>query len=195
MKIKHLLLCSLVLAGLCSCGSSSKSTTGTENTSASAAVSNLVMDTDPIVIELESFEGRHFVGERSFIVLADKKIKAQIPTVIGMVRTGVSTSAYALTFEGTSASISEPRADKKGKSYSFSVRANDGKFFGSRSRVAWRFNITVQNDGRVSVYVESDEISRARGSRTWWFSGYVNKERTEVAKTMLKTYLDSEYQE
>lgn len=160
---------------LCSCGTASRSVE-------TVNPNPIVPQTDPLVVELESFEGYTFGGERSFLALYNNMIKGQIPTVAGMIRTGIMTSNYALTFDKCEARISEPRIDKKGTSYSFTVNARDAQFFNSWTTSDWRIMYTVFSDGRVNVNVESDRIGAVGRTRTWRFYGHVNKDRTEAAK-------------
>jgi len=147
---------------------------------------------DPIFIDITRFSGREFYGEKSYIRIFNGKITAEIPSVVGMVRTGVNTSAYALTFKECNANVTEPRVDKKKKSYTFYVTATGGTFFGSWSNLRWRFTIRIKSDGSAYVDVESDEIGRLSSNRNWRFDGNINLERTK-ALTMARNSADNEF--
>lgn len=142
----------------------------------------IVPQTDPLIVELDSFGGRQFTGERSYIGIFNNQVTAVIPTVAGMARTGVVTSTRALTFDKAPAEISKARIGKKGNSYSFSVDTRDGTFFNRDINGTWRINMTVRNDGFVDVSIESESIATVYQSRVWYFVGHVNKDRTEAAK-------------
>lgn len=167
-----------VIAVLSSCGSSANTV---------AVTDPIVPQIDPIVIELDNFQGHSFIGERSYISYFDKQVKGQVPTVASMVKTGVMTSALALVFKNSEASVSEPRVNKKGTSYSFTIHAREAEFFNRELRTSWRISVTVNADGSANVIIESDSINTVSGSRTWRFFGHVNRERTEALKAMVGT--------
>ena len=179
MKLRNLFLALSAVVGLCACGT-------TAQTSTEAPVTDIVPQTDPLVIELESFESRTFGGERAYIVICDNTVKGQIPTVTGMVtaRTFTFASRYALRFENCSARISEPKFNKKGTQYRFTVNVDDAQFFESHRDSDWRLSITIDGGGFVTMLIESATISGVHGTPTWSFRGYVNTERTRALKMM-----------
>ena len=179
MKFKNLLLALSAAMGLCACGT-------TAQTSTETPVTNLVAQTDPLVIELESFETHTFRGDRAYIVICDNTVKGQIPTVNGMVasRTSAFASRYALRFDNCSASVYKPSFNKKGTQYSFSVRVDNARFFDSYRDSDWRLSFTIDGGGFVTMLIESTSISGVHGTPTWSFRGHVNAERTEALKMM-----------
>jgi len=178
MKAIHIILAAL----LCTAFSSSCGTSQAASENATENTYSIQAQCDPLIIEIDSFEGRNFSGERSFIAIYDNQVWGKIPTVAGMARTGMMTSTFALTFDRSSARISDPRISKKGDNYFFTAYVQDGRFFGRSIRTDWRIGITVRFDGHVDINVDSDSIAKVYRSRTWNFIGHVNKERTEAAK-------------
>jgi len=178
MKAIHILLSAL----LCIAISSSCGTTQAAGSATSQSTYSIEAQCDPLVIEIDSFEGRNFSGERSFIAIYDNQVWGKIPTVAGMAHTGMMTSSFALTFDRSSARISDSRISKKGDNYFFTAYVQDGRFFGRSIRTDWRIGITVRFDGHVDINIDSDSIGKVYRSRTWNFTGHVNKERTEAAK-------------
>ena len=177
MKFRNLLLTLFATMGLCACGT-------TAQTSTETPVTNIVPQTDPLVIGLDSFENRTFGGDRAYIVICDNTVKGQIPTVSGMVtsRSFVFSSRYALRFDNCSAKVHEPRFNKKGTEYYFTVYVDDAQFFDSTRDSDWRLSFTIDGGGFVTLHIESATISRVRSSSTWTFRGHVNAERTEALK-------------
>ena len=180
MKLRNLFLVLTAAFGLCACGTTAK-------TSSETPVSNIVPQTDPLVIELDSFESHTFGNERAYIVICDNTVKGQIPSVNGMVTSRISafSSRYALQFDNCSAKVYEPKFNKKGTQYSFTVKVEDAKFFGSFRDTDWRMTFTIDGSGFVSMMIESATISSVRNTAIWSFRGHVNPERTEALK-MLK---------
>ena len=179
MKLRNLFLALSAAMGLCACAAPAQ-------TSTEAPVTNIVPQTDPLVIELDSFENRNFGSDRGYIIICDNTVKGQIPTVNGMVtaRTFAFSSRYALRFDNCSAKVNEPRFNKKGTQYSFTVYVNDAQFFDSFRDTDWRLSFTVDGEGFVTMRIESTTISTVRSTSTWAFRGHVNAERTEALKML-----------
>jgi len=185
MKTPLILSLILVVSTLCSCGvlkDSGESSTIVNTDSLTARV-------DPLIIELQKFEGRELVGDRSYLSIVGGVLNAKIPTVIGMVASGVTNSANALIFDKCDAHISQPRWDKKGTRYSFDVTARGASFFGRSSNVSWRFFITVYNNGFVSLSIESDDLLRMTKAHNWRFDGVLNKERMDAATIYMNNFV------
>jgi len=180
MQIRNIFLAIIATVLLSACGTIAQ-------TSTEAPVTNLVAQTDPLVIELDSFENRTFTGDRAYITIYDNTVKGQIPTINGMVSTRISAfaSRYALQFDNCTAKVHEPRFNKKGNQYSFTVYVDDAKFFDSFRDTDWRLSFTVDAGGFVTMTIESTTISQVRNSSFWSFRGHVNVERTEALKMML----------
>jgi len=177
MQIRKLFLAIIATTLLGACGT-------TAQTSTEPPVTNLVAQTDPLVIELDYFENRTFGADRAYITICDNVVKGQIPTVNGMVTTKVSVfaSRYALQFDNCKARVYEPRFNKKGNQYSFTVYVDDAQFFDSFRDTDWRLSFTVDAGGFVTMTIESTTISKVRNSSLWTFRGHVNVERTEALK-------------
>ena len=177
MKFKNLFFVLFAAMGLCACGV-------TAQTSTETPVTNIVPQTDPLVIELDSFESHTFGGDRAYIVINDNTVKGQIPTVNGMVasRTFAFSSRYALRFDNCRANVSEPSFNKKGTQYKFTVRVDNARFFDSFKDTDWRLSFTIDGGGFVTMLIESASISGVRGTPTWSFRGHVNAERTKALK-------------
>jgi len=183
MKLYSILTVAAIVCCVSSCGTSSQITGGT----AATAAPSLVVQTDPIVIELEYFESHNMnnTTERSYITLYDGMIQGRIASLQTMLeRPGFPSGRYALSFDKCVAKIGEPRVNKKGTSYTFRVLAEDASFFDSIVDTDWSLTITISDDGRASVNIESESIARVYSSRSWRFNGSVNKDRTEVLKLM-----------
>ena len=180
MKLRNLFLVLIAAMGLCACGTTAK--TGTE-----APVTDIVPQTDPLVIELDSFENFSFGAERGCVIICNNIVKGQIPSVNGMVtaRMPAFSYRYALQFDNCSAKVSEPKFNKKGTQYNFSLRVNDAKFFGSLKDTDWRLSFTVDGEGYVTMRIESATIYNVRHTSTWTFQGHVNAERTEALKMIV----------
>lgn len=142
----------------------------------------IVPQVNPLVIELETFEGHSLGGGRNFIGIMGDKIEGRIAYVNGMVRVGRLSGKDALVFNKCEAEVGEPRVNKKGTNYSFDVHADDASFFGSNSNTDWCLSITVYNDGGVIINISSDSITRVYGQGVWTFMGRVNTERTLTLK-------------
>ena len=179
MKIKNLFLALTAAMGLCACGTSAQ-------TSSETPVTTIVPQTDPLVIELDTFENRTFGSDRAFIVICDNIVKGQIPTVNGMVTSRFFTfsSRYALQFDNCSAKVYEPKFNRKGTEYSFSVYVDNAKFFDSFIDTDWRLYFIIDGGGYVTMQIESTTLLRARSTPTWTFRGHVNTKRTEALKLM-----------
>ena len=177
MKIRNLFFTLTAAMGLCAYGAAAQTSTETP-------VTNIIPQTDPLVIELDSFENRNFGKERAYIIICDNIVKGQIPTVTGMVssRSFASACRYALQFDECSARVTEPRFNKKGTQYNFTVHVDDAQFFDSIRDSDWRLSFTINGGGFVTLRIESAVISNVRSTPSWTFQGHVNAERTEALK-------------
>ena len=179
MKFRNLILTLTAVMGLCACGT-------TAVTSTETPVTNIVAQTDPLVIELDAFENCPFGSDRAYIVICNNTVKGQIPTVNGMVtimRPAFS-SRYALRFDNCSAKVSEPKLNKKGTRYSFTVNVDGAHFFDSVRDTDWRLSFTIDGGGSVTLRISSTSISQVRHTSTWSLQGHVNVERTEAMKML-----------
>ena len=184
MKFRNLFLALTAALGLCACAA-------TTQTSTETPVTNIVPQTDPLVIELDSFENRTFGADRGYIIICDNTVNGQIPSITGMVtsRISVFSGRYALQFDNCNAKVYEPKLNKKGNQYNFTVYVDDAKFFNSFRDTDWRLSITVDAGGFVSLMIESTTISQVRNTSSWTFRGHVNTERTEALKMLKKQQL------
>jgi len=180
MKFKTFILFLATTCCLCACGTSAQTTTETPAT-------NLVPQTDPLVVELDSFENRTFGADRAYITICNGVVNGQIPSVSGMITSRVAafSGPYALLFNNCQARVYEPRLNKKGTHYSFTVYVEDAQFFNSFRDTDWRLSFTVDATGFVTMLIESTTISQVRNSSVWSFRGHVNSEAAKALQDLV----------
>lgn len=181
MKIRVFLAAVAATLCVCACGTASSAASADSETPANA----ITPQTDPLVLEIDSFEGRTLSGDRNYITIVNNTVQGRIGLANGMTRPGLLLGVNALTFDKSEAVVYEPKVSKKGTSYSFTVKAMDARFLTSMRDTDWRLMITVYSNGTASIDIESASIAQVYNSRIWHFYGRVNKERTE-ALTLIK---------
>lgn len=184
MKAKYILATAAIAACICSFGindaaAQKKAKTATPENA-------IVPQVNPLVIEVESFEGHSLSGERSYITIYDNTLQGRITNIQGMVRTGRLSGRDALVFNKCEAEVGEPTVSRKGNSYTFDVRVEDALFFNANPNTDWNLSITVYLDGRVSINISSASIMKVYGQNDWQFSGHINGERIIALKQMME---------
>lgn len=185
MKIKQIISTAAVIACICSFGSTA---TFAQKKDKNATNENaIVPQVNPLIIEVETFEGHSLNGDRNFIGIVGNTVQGKITNVKGMDRTGRLSGRDALIFNKCEAEIGEPTVNRKGTNYSFDVHVDDVLFFNSNPNTDWLLSITVYNDGKVGIDISSDSIGRIYGGqRNWVFMGHVNRERTQSIKKIIE---------
>lgn len=179
MKTKRIIAIVAAAACLCILGTEESFAQKKDKNKEQTAPENaIVPQVNPLVIEIESFEGRALTGDRSYITILGDKVQGRITSTTGMSRSPRFSGRDALVFNKCDARIGEPRVNKKGTNYSFDVRVEDALFFNANSNTDWRLYITVYNDGRVTVDISSDSIALAYSQRDWMFYGHIDGEKT-----------------
>lgn len=184
MKIKCFITAVTILTFLFTLGTNEAS--AQKKSKETSPENAIVPQVNPLVIELETFEGRSLGGERNYIGIVGNIIQGKVSHVNGMVRTGRMSGRDALVFNKCEAEIGEASVNRKGTSYSFDVHVDDVLFFNSNPNTDWLLSITVFNDGKVSVDISSDSIARVFSQRTWTFMGRINGERTLSLKKLME---------